>query len=266
MSVQATTILIDPGHGGDDLGAVSSFMEREKDTQKDNQNSKKLGRVYYIEKELALEFAKKIYKELEKKYSVYMTRSFDNTISLDERAQMAEKVKADLFLSIHMNSSAKSSSQGFEIYYLDNHNDVAVRKVENVENRRISGSGSGGDIVNDSAFTDPIVHKILIDLIVERTVISSRKLAFEIHDELKSKISYKYNFKDRKVLAGVFYVLALSKCPAVLLEVGFISNHNEAMKLKGENFQKEYAKAVASAIDRYLKIADSGKLGFVSNQ
>lgn len=273
-NVQAFTILLDPGHGGDDLGAVSSFMEKDKGQYK---------KVYYLEKDLALSFAKKVYKELQNRYTVYMTRSFDNTITLDERAQMAEKIKADLFISIHMNSSINKNSQGLEIYYLDNHNNIAVRKVENAENKRVlseseseSGSGSGkgneknfiGDknnSNNDSENSyDPIIHKILIDLIVERTVISSKRLANDIHVELKNKIVTKYNFKDRKVHAGIFYVLALSKCPAVLLEVGFISNYREAMKLSDTDFQKNYARAIVDAVDRYVDRANKGKLSYLS--
>ena len=116
--LSAMTILIDPGHGGEDDGAKAMTLGR-------------VPQELIKEKDISLSIAKKIYDKFsEKNYTVFMTRSFDRTVSLPERAAIAEKTKADLFISVHINSSPESSAVGFETYYLDNHNDVAIKKVE----------------------------------------------------------------------------------------------------------------------------------------
>lgn len=230
------TVLIDPGHGGEDRGAVTLYHD-----------GKVLREIH--EKDLTLEISKKIYSKLrEKKYQVYLTRSIDRDVSLEKRAELAEKVKADLFISVHMNSSTTSESHGFETYYLDNHSNVAVKKVEDVENKNLDGD-------------QLIIHQILTDLVVEKTVVSSKSLANLIHLELKSNLK-SFQIKDRGHKAGLFYVLALSKRPAVLLEVGFLSNPKELEKLSGESFQKKYSEAVVRGIEKYFYTGSTQKTSF----
>lgn len=230
------TILIDPGHGGEDKGAVTLHHD-----------GKVLREIQ--EKDLTLEISKKIYAKLrEKKYQVYLTRSVDRDLTLEKRAELAEKVKADLFISVHMNSSTTSESHGFETYYLDNHSNVAVKKVEDVENKNLDGE-------------QLIIQKILTDLVVEKTVVSSKALANSIHLELKSNLKG-FQIKDRGHKAGLFYVLALSKRPAVLLEVGFLSNPKELDKLSGEAFQKKYSEAVVRGIEKYFYKDSTQKTSF----
>ena len=98
----AKVVLIDPGHGGEEIGAVG-FLD-----------SKKKNKIY--EKDLSLRLAKKIRDELSKSTSAYLTRSLDRTVTLQERADLADLIKADLLLSIHFNSSTNSKSHGFELY------------------------------------------------------------------------------------------------------------------------------------------------------
>ena len=227
------TILIDPGHGGEDKGAVSYSPEGKE----------------ILEKNLTLEISKMIYEKLkEKKFQVYLTRSIDRDVSLEKRAELAEKVKADLFISVHMNSSTTSESHGFETYYLDNHSNVAVKKVEDVENKNLDGD-------------QLIIHQILTDLVVEKTVASSKDLANFIHLELKSNLK-NFQIKDRGHKAGLFYVLALSKRPAVLLEVGFLSNPKELEKLTGSPFQRRYSEAVVRGIENYFYKETNQKTSF----
>ncbi len=226
FSSHAFTILIDPGHGGEDKGATTFYQEGGKLKEK-------------YEKDLTLEISKRIYETLKKKnYQVFLTRSFDRDVSLEKRAELAEKVKADLFISVHLNSSTTADSHGFETYYLDNHSNVAVKKVEDVENKNLDGD-------------QLIIQNILTDLVVEKTVVSSKNLANLIHMELKSNLK-PFQLKDRGHKAGLFYVLALSKRPAVLLEVGFLSNPKELEKLTGESFQKKYSEAVVKGVEKYL--------------
>lgn len=223
------TILIDPGHGGEDDGARARYYY-----------GKKKWRLIK-EKDIALSLAKKIHEELTTKdFKAYLTRSVDRSVSLSKRADLAEKIKADLFISVHINSSEKNSPRGFETYYLDNHNDSAIKKVEEVENKDLKGEAL-------------IVNKILTDLVIERTVKSSKGLATAIHGQIQHLVGKKYMLKDRGVKPGLFYVLALTKRPAILLEVGFLSNSKELGRILDDKFQHRYAKAVANGIASYIK-------------
>lgn len=226
----AAVILIDPGHGGQELGAVGKKWKKHK-------QESYLHNVY--EKDLTLILAKRLKRELEKHHTVYLTRSVDRHVSLEERAQMANTVKANLFVSIHFNSASEHDSHGIETYYLDNHDDAAVKKVEGLEN---------------SVFNvqDQVVNKILIDLVIHKTAKSSRKLALAIHKQLNSKVIRRYKMRDRGVKAGLFYVLALAQRPAVLIEGGFMSNKNDLSKMMRNDFLQNYAKAMAQGIKNYL--------------
>ncbi len=220
----ALTILIDPGHGGDDVGAKSTYK----------------GKPYY-EKTLTLELSKRIYDKLRaKNFDVYLTRSVDRTVTLEERAELAEKIKADLFISIHMNSAKANGASGFETYYLDNHNDKAVQKIEAVENINLQGEAL-------------VVNQILADLVIQQTAPRSRRLATEIHGRLGRHVKREFGMINRGVKAALFYVLALSKRPSVLLEVGFISNDKELKRLNSDEFQDGYASAVTLGIEAYAK-------------
>ena len=234
LNTQATcafVVLIDPGHGGAELGAMSRVWVKKKGV-------KKTKNIY--EKDLALKLAKKVKKYLDKKHTTYLTRSFDRTVTLNERANMADTVKADLFISIHFNSSTESKSHGFETYYLDNHADVAIKKVENVENKYLDGA-------------DKTVNQILIDLVIQKTVPSSKKLANSIHSNLSKVMTKKFKLKDRGIKPGLFYVLALSKRPGVLIEAGFMSNKKEIKKIRTNSYLNSYAKSIATGINEYLR-------------
>jgi len=233
-NVFSQTILIDPGHGGKDDGAKAfQFVVNEGGL---------LEKKFYFEKDIALELSNKISKKLkEKNYRVYMTRSVDRTVSLEKRADIAQRVNADLFISIHANASYHKKSGGFETYYLNNKSNLAIKKVEEVENRGINGE-------------DSIVHQILIDLVVTKTVESSKALASSIHNKLKGSISSSLKMKDRGIKPGLFFVLALSKRPGVLLEIGFMSNPKELRKISSPIFQENYSKAVVRGIEGYFNL------------
>lgn len=219
-SLHAYTILIDPGHGGEEDGAVAENVK---------------------EKDIALSIAKKIFDLLQNNgHRVFLTRSVDRAVSLPERAAIAEKTKADLFISVHINSSPENGAVGFETYYLDNHNDVAIKKVEKTENFQPQGE-------------ETIVQQILVDLVVEQTVKTSKPLAFSIHSKIKEQVGRKYGIPSRGVKPGLFFVLALSKRPGVLLEVGFISTLKERIRMMNPKFQEDYARAVVAGIEGYIR-------------
>ncbi|MCY4523707.1 MAG: N-acetylmuramoyl-L-alanine amidase [Halobacteriovoraceae bacterium] len=215
----AQVILIDPGHGGRNCGA--SFKNT-------------------CEKDIVLSIAKKIHNRLRKHHRTYLTRSIDRSVSLKDRAKQAEKMKVDLFISVHANASPHSHSTGFETFYLDNHDNVAVKKLERAENRNSSGK-------------QLMVDKILNDLVIKLTVRRSRKLAEVIHSHIKRKIERPFSIPDRGVRPALFYVLSLSKRPSVLLEVGFLSNPRELKVISSASFQDAYADGVVRGILEYLK-------------
>lgn len=218
-------VLIDPGHGGEESGAVGHF------------DAKKTRKIF--EKELTLRLAKKIKDELSKTTTTYMTRSLDRAVSLQQRADLADMVKADLFLSIHFNSSTNARSNGFELYYLDNNSNVAAQKVEKAENLNLKGE-------------ELIVNQILVDLVVQQTVNHSKQLAREVHEKVRPVVR-KYNIDDRGVKPGLFYVLALSKRPGILVEAGFVSNPSELKKINQETYLNELARAIAAGVVSFIR-------------
>lgn len=213
-------IVIDPGHGGNDSGAI--FIKKKQ---------------VYKEKEMALKIARLAQRQLFKDFEVYLTRTDDRYKSLMARAHIAEKVKADLFISIHINSSENSSFNGFETYYLDNKNNKALTRLEEDENK-------------GQKWTEN--HHIILDIVIKKTVEHSKSLAGSIHSGIKKNIK-PYGLRDRGVKPGLFYVLAFSKRPGVLLEVGFLSNEKEVKKISSLDFQKSYAKGIARGVREYFK-------------
>jgi N-acetylmuramoyl-L-alanine amidase len=220
---KATVVLIDPGHGGEEIGAVGVL---------------KKGRKIF-EKDLSLRLAHKIKTHLSKSTSTYLTRSFDRLVSLQERADMADLLKADLFLSVHFNSSANIRSNGFELYYLDNNSNVAAEKVERAENLNLKGE-------------ELIVNQILVDLVVQQTVTHSKQLAASVHSSVRPVVK-NHRLVDRGVKPGLFYVLALSKRPGLLIEAGFISNQNELSKINQEKYMEDLALAISDGVIGFIK-------------
>lgn len=224
-NVFAKVVLIDPGHGGEEIGAVG-FLDPKK--------SRKI-----FEKDLSLRLAKKIKEELGQHTSTYLTRSVDRAVGLQERADLADLVKADLFLSIHFNSSTNASSHGFELYYLDNSSNVATNKVERAENLNLKGE-------------ELIVNQILVDLVIQQTVTHSKQLASAVHEKVKPIVKAN-KMSDRGIKAGLFYVLALSKRPGLLVEVGFVSNPGELRKVNEEKFLNDMARGISEGVLAFIK-------------
>ncbi|MFG1498776.1 N-acetylmuramoyl-L-alanine amidase [Halobacteriovorax sp. XZX-3] len=224
----AATVLIDPGHGGEDCGAKAKVWRK-----------KKLNVV--CEKDVTLKIAVKLKKYINetKRHRAYLTRTIDKTVSLQKRADMADIIKADIFISIHLNAAEDNSSSGFETYYLNNHQDAAIAKIEAVENRDLEGK-------------QVIINNILTDLVVERVAPESKKLGTKVHDELGKLLTKNYKMKDRGLKPGLFYVLALSKRPSILLEAGFLTNTTEASLVLDDWFHHLYAKYSAKGIISYL--------------
>lgn len=218
-------IVIDPGHGGKDPGAVGYKGYREKIV------------VMQISNEL-----KKILKS--RGYRVYMTRSNDKFLKLRERTSFANKKKADLFISIHANAVGKKIANkvhGIECYYLDKSRSNKAKKVAALEN---SADMSEMDFYGKESF---------LHTLSSHNIIASNKLAIDLQGGMLSSLRKSYkNVKDGGVRPAPFWVLVGAQMPSVLVEVGFISNPMEAKRLVKKEYQKKIAQGLANGIERYF--------------
>ncbi len=220
-------IVVDAGHGGRDPGAVGP------------------GGTY--EKTITLALAKRLAKKLEASLGceVILTRSRDVYLPLEERTAIANKVGADLFISLHANANKSSKPYGVETYYLNfskNDKAAALAAREN---------GTSLKEVSD-------LELILFDLMANAKINESSRLAAEIQKGLVSGLSRHYSkVKDMGVRQGPFYVLLGATMPSVLIEAAFISNPREEKRLISGTYQERTADAIAKAVRHY---AENNKL------
>lgn len=216
LGLEVKTVIIDPGHGGKDPGAISNSQ------------------VY--EKSVVLELSLMLRDLLVSQgYNVRLTRDSDIYLSLRERTRKATMQGADLFISIHANAAANTGASGVETYYLALASDETAQRTAAREN---SGAGYGIKEL------DKLVTKIL----KESKSVESRRLAQYIQTELVDAT----NTISRGVKHAPFVVLIGTKVPAVLVEVGFLSHQEEARKLTNKAYKRNIAEAIARGIDRYV--------------
>jgi N-acetylmuramoyl-L-alanine amidase len=217
------TIVLDPGHGGEDAGAVSSFGGEEK--------------------EITLDIARRVKTLLEGRlgYRVMLTRDTDRFVPLARRTAMANLKEADVFVSLHVNASADHNAEGLEVYYLDNTNDEASRKLAERENGVAPGDG-----VDDLSF-------ILSDLIQSGKLEDSIVLSRAIDGALRrSVIAPNRGLRSLGVKKAPFFVLVGAHMPCLLLEMFFIDNPNEGRKLQHDSFRAALASGIADGIRSFL--------------
>jgi N-acetylmuramoyl-L-alanine amidase len=214
-------IVVDAGHGGKDPGAI--------------------GPSGVMEKDVTLAMAKRLARRLEKDLGcqVILTRDKDVFLPLEERTAIANRVGADLFISIHANASKNRSAQGVETYYLNfskNDKAAAVAAREN---------GTSLKEVSD-------LELILFDLMANAKINESSRLAAEIQKNLVDGLSRHYSHvKNHGVRQGPFYVLLGANMPSVLVETAFISNKTEEARLRSSKYQDHAAHAIARAVHTY---------------
>jgi len=219
------TIVIDAGHGGKDVGAVGR-------------------RIHIREKEKALYLARKLKGVLEDAgIRVIMTRDNDTFVSLQKRAEIANKSGADLFMSVHLNASRSRMMRGFECYYLSNATDDNARALEAFENASLR--------LNDTASLEHSkpLDKTLWDMTLTENRLESAQLANYICESIDKDIL----MADRGIRSARFYVLKYTRMPSVLVEAGYISNKYEELKLKDAAFLDRIANAVGEGILRYKR-------------
>lgn len=226
-------IVLDPGHGGKDPGAIG------------------VSGVY--EKHLTLAMAKQLRALLLKtgKYDVKLTREKDVAIALRARRQFARKVNADLFISIHADSVRKPETRGLSIYTLSERaSDTEAEKLAENENKAdiIAGIDLSGETQE--------VTDILIDLARRETNNHSSFFAEKVVRELKEEVRLLPNTHR---FAG-FAVLKSPDVPSVLMEMGYLSNKDEERLLRQESYREKLAKAAVRAINSYF--AEKHKANF----
>lgn len=240
LNVKAFTVLIDPGHGGKDLGAVGIGIVKYR-----NGKQKKM-KIY--EKDLALKISLAIYEELKKikGLKVYLTRTIDRTVPLEKRVAMADKIQADLFLSIHANAVRSKKVNGFETFYLTNKDNLARKKLNENDKERKHGHSHGLRKTSEVSF-------IINDLLAKKSSSASARMAKIIHQKIKQNVGPSFKMKDRGLRPDTFYVLALAKRPSVLLEVGYISHQEEVWKLRKQKYRETLSLALKEAIKDIIK-------------
>ena len=222
-------IVIDPGHGGKDSGAIGK-------------KGSKVTRIY--EKDIVLSISRMVYDKLKASgyKKIYLTRNNDKYIELTKRTAFANDKKADLFISIHANASESKKTQGIETYFLSPARSARAKKAAERENDRVVQS------LNFSS------KNIFLDVLNKSKILASNKLAIDIHKNVKYNILKQYKKSiDHGVRSGPFWILVGSQMPSVLVEVGYVTSTQEAKRLKSTSYQNSIATGIADGITNYLK-------------
>ncbi len=215
-------IVVDPGHGGHDPGAVGPNGIQEKDV------------VLAIGLKL-----RELFRE-ELGVDVVMTRSTDVFIPLEERTAIANKVGADLFLSVHANAALNRSAAGIETYYLN------LAKTDKVAQLAAKENGTSLEKVS-------VLQAILFDLMANYKLNDSAHLADEVQKALHKKIrSLHSDVKNLGVKQGPFYVLVGASMPSILVETAFLSNAVEESRLKDPGYQEMAAEGILDGVRSYI--------------
>jgi N-acetylmuramoyl-L-alanine amidase len=218
------TVVLDPGHGGHDTGAV--------------------GPSGLMEKDVVLDLALRLRRLLTARLGirVIMTRTEDVFVPLQERTAIANRAKADFFLSLHMNGATMRGAGGFETYYFTREpSDSDARASAQRENLVIDGNGAAGKDL------ESLLKITLADMAVTRDMRESSELAELVLSSLDTLLKV----ENRGVKSGPFYVLATAAMPAILVESAFITNPKEERKLQRETYRQRVAEALYTGIAKY---------------
>jgi N-acetylmuramoyl-L-alanine amidase len=231
-------IAIDAGHGGQDFGAIGAEKTREKD----------------ITLAIATTLADLIKED--DRFKVVMTRNNDKTLTLQDRADCANKAKADLFVSIHCNANPSKKARGWNIFFLAPAKNDSARATEQFENSYFIKELTGEtDDKNDGAgpSADDPVAGILNDMLLTEFQSESHDFAMMIDKEFHKDL----DIPARGVDQAGFFVLNKVFTPSVLVETAFITNKADAKLLRDDKFQKQLANGIYDAIkafaDKYDK-------------
>lgn len=220
-------IVIDPGHGGKDSGAI--------------------GPSGLMEKEVVLDLAKRLKKMLEEKdptLSIILTRDGDYFVPLDKRTSFANHHKADIFISLHVNGAFSRKANGFEVFHLSAEaSDDTARATAALENGVIDLEKNGGERKDRIDYTQFILADMAQLEFIEESI--------ELCGLIEKGVTKKINIVDRGIKSAFFYVLKDALMPSVLVEAAFITNPFEEAKLRDAGFREEVASGIAEAILEY---------------
>ena len=225
------TVVIDPGHGGEEVGAK--------------------GPGGTLEKDVTLAIARKLRSALTNGLGLqaFLTRDRDAEVPLDDRAAFANNYKADLFISIHANASRSHGAKGSEVYFLSYQaNDEESRRIALNEGQAVQSAPAGSDLA-----------VILWDMAQAEHLEDSSALASRIQEELADVTGS----QGRGVKQAPFRVLVGAAMPAVLVEVAFISNSEEEKQLSSDAYQSKIVAALVRGVSRYQQ-QRAGRDGAVS--
>ncbi len=217
-------VVVDAGHGGFDHGAIGTTGTREAD--------------------IALEIARRTARALRDRLGVevLMTRDTDVFIPLRDRSLLANQENADLFLSIHANAAPNNVAKGIETYSLAGASDASAARVASRENAMAKDWNEEGD---------PLLGR----LIAEGTDRLSRELAHEVQRSVVSNLEGIYGegeIVDLGTKTAMFYVLVMSRMPAILFETSFVSNASDERRLRTPHFQQATADAIVEAVGTWF--------------
>jgi len=217
-------IVIDAGHGGKDPGTASTLGIKEKN--------------------ITLNVTKQLKAYLQEEgINVVLTRDSDRFVSLWKRSEIANEKNADFFISIHVNAARHKYVNGIEVFYLSDAVDDFARQTAASENAALQ--------YEDSSFCAFSPKTAVAATLWDMLCTENRAESTEMAEFISKGICNTLGTKSRGVKAAKFYVLKGAQMPAVLVEVGFLSNKEEAGKLKDKGYQQQLAKAIADGILLY---------------
>jgi len=230
-------IVIDPGHGGSDAGAVFDDRKSIKHLFKVPGKSTAIS-----EKNLTLMIARDLARELLiKGNNVILTRNDDKDMQLPDRTALANRLKANVFISIHMNSSSEQTqkSGGIETYILNHATDDSSKRLADLENKVLKESEATAQTKSSN------VSLIMKDMILDNNLEPSRQLACAVQYRLTQ------NSINRGVKQALFYVLLGADMPSILIEAGFINSKADRDRVLNTKSRLKLAAQIAGAIDDY---------------
>jgi N-acetylmuramoyl-L-alanine amidase len=220
-------VVLDPGHGGEDPGAIGKKGQKEKDV------------VLAVATELRTLLAA---KGLE----VIMTRESDIFIPLENRPVIANQQKADLFISIHANANRNRKRRGVQTFYLNFSPDPQVNEIAALENA--TSTKRIGEM-----------QDTLKKIVQNSKILESRDLAYKIHGNLVKLLSQHYSaVESLGVRGGPFWVLIGGEMPSVLVEISHLSNAQEEERLKSPSYRKQVALGIYEGILEYMRSLGKG--------
>jgi N-acetylmuramoyl-L-alanine amidase len=232
LALGAKLIVIDPGHGGKDWGAISCHNVAEKD--------------------VTLTIARALQETLQTTLGckVILTRTRDQFIALDERTRIANAAKADLFIAIHANAHKDPTLSGVETYSLNFAQDQESARVAALENAPSKKTLSE---------LRPLLQKLLLTTKINESAALARQVQRNIIAKLRAKGD---KVRDLGVKQAPFHVLLGAEMPSVLIETAFISNAKDECRLNDRQFQQNLVKGITAGIEAYLmeikKVAKAG--------